>query len=105
MPGFASLVVLLSNWRLVFGLGVLGFCGGRWGFCLGLFCFFKRCACGGCGWDTQDAWKRRRIDELQLDTGRDLRVDALTDLFAPDSIERNRNVMNPDARCFFASRV
>lgn len=28
-------------------------------------------------------------------------MDTLTDLFAPDSIQRNRNVMNPDARCGF----
>jgi hypothetical protein len=79
----------------MFGLVVFGLlCGFGLGFYFKLFvCVYIHVAAAA-----QDTWKRRRIDELQLDTGRELRVDALTELFAPDSLERNRNVMNPDAR-------
>ena len=43
----------------------------------------------------QDTWKKRRIQEM-IEEKRELRVDTLTDLFAPDNLGRHAAIINPD---------
>ena len=46
----------------------------------------------------RERWKRRRIEEMIEGVGRgqELRVEALTDLFAPDNLGRHRDLVDPD---------